>query len=159
MVGSTACSLGRFLIPISPKPSARCETEPHRKSAIPPKMPANRTRLVICPPVGAYYPAARTQMVLGCRRLRTADHDPGNKNQDAADHHLKRRREEWRIHVAMADIADDAQLSRHHYHGGAHRSLEARNQKRQSVAESAGRSHQSADDAAYPGTAPSRKRA
>src|SRR5438093_754475 len=53
----------------------------------------------------------------GPQPLRTADEDAGEKYQRAADPDLKRRRQERRIHVTIADIGDGDEFDRHHHHG------------------------------------------
>src|SRR5919198_2646713 len=39
-----------------------------------------------------------------------ANQDSGEEHEHAADHDLERRLQEWRVHVAMADPRDDAEL-------------------------------------------------
>lgn len=42
----------------------------------------------------------------------TPDQNPGQEHEHAAHHDLERRREEGRIHVAVADVADGGQFGR-----------------------------------------------
>ena len=46
--------------------------------------------------------------------LRAADQDAGDEDQHAADDDLKRRGEQRRVHVALANPGDDCQFHDHH---------------------------------------------
>src|SRR5450432_3547269 len=56
--------------------------------------------------------------------LGAADEPAGDEHQDSPHHNLKGGLQERRVHIAMADVADDAELDGHHKDGYAHGDLE-----------------------------------
>src|SRR6516225_7965300 len=64
--------------------------------------------------IGARYFCSRVR-VLGS--LRTADEPAGEKDQHPADDDLERGLKKRRVHVAMADVANDAQFHGDHRDG------------------------------------------
>src|SRR6202008_3031759 len=82
--------------------------------------------------------------------LRTANQIASQKYQNAADNHLKGGLQEWRVHVAMPDVADDAELHSHNNNRYYRGHVKIRNQEWQRVAQTAGRGHQSGCCSSYP---------
>jgi hypothetical protein len=82
---------------------------------------------------------------------RAADQDSRQENQHAAHHYLKCRGQQWRVHVAVADERDDGQFDCDHYDRDTCGDLEAVDEVRQRVTDSAGGGHEPANKAAHPG--------
>src|SRR5260370_40088461 len=90
--------------------------------------------------------------------LCVADDQAGQEDQRSANDDLHGRREKWRVHVAMSDVADRGQLRRDDRGGGRHGDPEVRNEEGQGVTQTPSRSHEPAYEAANPWMSSSRER-
>lgn len=86
--------------------------------------------------------------VLSPPPLTPPDQNPRRQHQRAAQHHLKRRAQERRFHVAVLDEGDRPQFDEHHDAGDGGRGPEMRNEIGQRVAEPADRGHDAGRKAA-----------
>lgn len=82
--------------------------------------------------------------------LGAADEPAGEEHEDASDDDLKGGLEKWRVHVAVANIADDAELDRDDDDRDASGEAKLWNQKRKCVPKAAGCGHQPGHGAANP---------
>src|SRR5271157_6594506 len=83
-------------------------------------------------------------------KLRAPNQPTGEKHQDPADNHLKRRLEKWRVHVAMADVTDGAELDGHDDDRDTDGQAEIRDEEGQGVAKASGGGHQAGHRATNP---------
>src|SRR5262249_41865148 len=82
--------------------------------------------------------------------LDAADEDPSQEDDYPTDHHLEDRRQQRRVHVALADPGDDEQFHHDHAGGEQDRGQERGNQEREGVPRRAQEGHQPADRTAHP---------